>query len=124
MKGFLLDNSGDIVMTVNESTKRKEIQMIDGNELLKQTVEYVLSTNKGEWAFHENEGINFSNILGKQIDEDIVRSELQQGLSQVDNSFIITFFEMDLNKLTRKLKVSFTAQNNTSEQVSGVLNYA
>ena len=39
--------------------------MIEGNELLKQTVQSVLSTNKGEWVLNRDEGIDFKNILGK-----------------------------------------------------------
>lgn len=59
MKGFELLN-GDVVI------KNGEIQMVSGAELLRQTVETVLNTNKGEWFFDIDEGITFSNILGKR----------------------------------------------------------
>ena len=39
-----------------------EISMVDGDELKAQTIQQVLSTNKGEWMFDENEGIDFKNI--------------------------------------------------------------
>lgn len=39
--------------------------MIEDNELLRQTVQTVLSTNKGEWVLNKDEGINYRNILGK-----------------------------------------------------------
>ena len=59
MKGFELSN-GDVVI------ENGEIQMVSGAELTRQTVETVLGTNKGEWFFNADEGITFSNILGKK----------------------------------------------------------
>lgn len=59
MAGFKL-NDGDIVITNNE------IELIEGNELTAQTIQQVLSTNKGEWIFDTKEGVNFDNILGKK----------------------------------------------------------
>lgn len=59
MTGFQLKD-GDVVIENNE------IQMISDAELIRQTVETVLNTNKGEWFFNADEGINFENILGKK----------------------------------------------------------
>ena len=42
-----------------------DIQMVHGAEYLRQTAECVLGTNKGEWSLNIDEGINFTNILGK-----------------------------------------------------------
>lgn len=58
MTGFKL-NDGDLVITNNE------IELVEGDELTVQTIQQVLSTNKGEWIFDTEEGINFDNILGK-----------------------------------------------------------
>lgn len=63
MKGFKLTSTGDVEI------KNNQIQMIEGNELLRQTVECVLGTNKGEWFLNPDEGINFQNILGKRTPE-------------------------------------------------------
>ena len=57
-KGFALKD-GDLSITNNE------IDMVDGNELTVQTITQVLSTNKGEWLFDEDEGIDFDVVLGK-----------------------------------------------------------
>lgn len=59
MKGFMLTN-GDLSIT------NGEIDMVEGVELTAQTVGSVLSTNKGEWFFNSEEGIDFDVILGKQ----------------------------------------------------------
>ena len=60
MKGFKLNDTGDV------SIINGHIPMVDGIELLRQTAQFVLNTNKGEWAFNVEEGINFYNILGKK----------------------------------------------------------
>ena len=91
--------------------------MIDGNNLLVQKVQKVLSTNKNECFYNDDEGITFQNILGKNIDEEIVKSEILEGLLQVDNSFILTDFSMSLDDNTRKLKVSFKATNADGETI-------
>lgn len=58
MAGFKLKD-GDLIITNNE------IELVEGDELTVQTIQCVLSTNKGEWIFDTDEGIEFDNILGK-----------------------------------------------------------
>lgn len=117
MKGFALDNAGDVIIQNNR------VQMIDGNELLRQTIQSVLGTNKGEWFLNKDEGITFSNITGKGITEDIIRHEIQQGLLQIDSSFVLTAFELS-NTEDRKYKVYFSATNENEEEVSGINYYS
>ena len=97
-----------------------EIEMIDGNELLVQTVESVIGTNKGEWVLNKDEGIHFKNLLGKKIDEEVIKNEVFQGLLQVDSSFFMTDFSVELDAETRKLKIHFSAVNDNGEEVEGV----
>lgn len=97
-----------------------EIEMIDGNELLVQTVESVIGTNKGEWVLNKDEGIHFKNLLGKKIDEEVIKNEVFQGLLQVDNSFFMTDFSVELDAETRKLKIYFSAVNDNGEELKGV----
>ena len=60
MKGFALDDKGDLVI------ENGAIQMIHGAELTKQTIKTVLDTQKGEWFLNWEEGINYNEILGKR----------------------------------------------------------
>lgn len=48
------------------SNYNHQIEMVEGAELTAQKIKTVLGTNKGEWFFDEEEGINFDNILGKK----------------------------------------------------------
>lgn len=130
MKGFQLDKSGDVAMGAldNEGIAHNSagcrIRMIDGNALLTQTVQTVIATNKGEWAFQKNEGISFKNLLGKNVDEEMMKNEVFQGLLQVDNSFALTKFSTELDKETRKVVIHFTAVNGGGKEVEGVSTWA
>ncbi len=47
--------------------------------------------------------------------DDIVKNEVQQGLLQVDSSFVIDEISCEINK--RNLTVTFTAHNSDGEKV-------
>lgn len=112
MTGFALDKNNDLLISNNQ------MQMINGNDLTKQTVKTVIGTNKGEWCLNENEGINFKNILGKSVsDEDVIKNEIEQGLSQVDSSFVLTSFSSEFDSNARKLYIAFKAKNSENEVI-------
>ena len=89
MQGFKLNN-GDVVI------ENGEIQMTSGADLTRQTVETVLNTNKGEWWLNPDEGINFSNILGKHTDSQ-QDSKTSSGTAAADNSAINEFLAKRLD---------------------------
>lgn len=113
MVGFALSDSGDVII------ESGQIQTVNGNELIRQTVKTILSTNKGEWFLNTDEGINFYNLLGKEKNDEIIKNEILQGLLQVDSSFFIDSFSCEVDKETRKLKVQFTAKNDKGDTVEG-----
>lgn len=58
------------------------------------------------------------------MNEDLIKSEILNGLSQIDETFIIIDFFAELDPQTRKLKCSFVAQAENGEEVSEVIEYA
>ena len=92
MKGFELSN-GDVVI------KNGEIQMVSGAELTRQTVETVLGTNKGEWFFNVDEGITFSNILGKK---GLKETEIPQNTTTIVKTVKEIVDNPELNQLLQK----------------------
>lgn len=107
-----MDSTGDVLIENNE------IQMVEGNELLRQTVQSIIETNKGEWFEDWDEGIEFSNILGKGVTEEMVIAEIEDGLQQVDENLNISNFEMSVKG--RVLTVKFTCadeENDTEIEV-------
>ena len=49
------------------------------------------------------------------MDENIIRSVIEEGVAQVDDSLIVTDFDSAYNKDTRKLNVFFTAKKSNDE---------
>lgn len=115
MKGFKLDDNGDVIIG------KKGIEIISDSELVKQTVRTVLGTNKNEWSFNKNEGIDFRKIVVKNPDIDLIKNEIQEGLKQVDDTFIIT--EFYLKQKDRKAVIKFSAVNSRNEIISDILTY-
>lgn len=115
MKGFKLDDSGDVVIG------KMGIELIEDLELTKQTVRTVLGTNKNEWGFNKNEGIDFRKIIVKNPDIDLIKNEIQEGLRQVDKTFILT--EFSLIQKDRNALIRFAAVNSKNEIVSDLLSY-
>lgn len=112
MKGFLLDEKGDVVIS------RRDIAMCEGDVLTAQTCQTVIGTNKGEWFLNKEEGINFRNILTKNPNFDLIRDEILGGLLQVDETFTMQSFEYDWDKNTRELVADFKAQNSEGRTIS------
>lgn len=117
MKGFALNSDGDVLIENNEIT------MVYAEDLIRQTVETVLGTNKGEWSLNIEEGITFSNILGKQQDEDVIKNEIYQGLLQVDDTFEITNFSCEFDRVKRKLIISFIATNAAGRTIDTTVDF-
>ena len=108
MKCFCLKDS-DIEI------KDHKIVMAYDNQLIQQKVEKLINTNLGECFYNAAEGINFKNLMGKNIDEEIVKSEILDALMQIDNSFVITEFEMSTDTAIRKLLIKFKAETSEGE---------
>ena len=113
MKGFALDEHGDVLIENNE------ISIVVGDSLLQQKVWTVLRTNLREWFFDWEQGVDFNNLLGKDTNADLVRFEIARGLAQVDSTFEITEFAYDADRSTRKAKVTFKAQTESGAEVGG-----
>ena len=117
MIGIALDERGDIVIENNE------ISIVVGDELLRQKVWSVLHTNRREWFFDWDQGIEFENLLGKSTNEELARYEIERGLLQVDSTFVITEFEYSANLTARTAKVSFKARTESGEEVGGEITW-
>lgn len=106
MKGFALKDNDILIMN-------NEIQLVDGSDLLAQTVQTVLNTNKGEWFLNEDEGINFWNILGKH--KQTVESNVSGKYKTLSEKY-----KVDINNLTRTEK---ELEQRLSKRLDGVLDY-
>ena len=103
MKGFKLVN-GDVSITDNQ------IDLVADAQLEVQTIQSVLQTNKGEDPFDANEGIDFHQILGKNITQDMAKTQIRNGINQVSPDYIIEDFSYIVDKESRQSRTEFTAR--------------
>lgn len=118
MKGFALDSRGDLLI------ENGQISLAVGDSLLQQKVWTVLRTNLKEWFFDWEQGIDFNNILGKGVGEELARYEIERGLHQVDSTFTITEFAYTVDRTARKATVTFRAHTANGEEVGGDIAWA
>ena len=58
-----------------------------------------------------------------QMYEDVIKSEILQGLLQVDKTFMLTAYSYVYDSATRTIKVAFSATNAKNEEVSEVVKW-
>lgn len=104
MRGFLLDEKGDIVI------ENGSIALVENEHLKAQTLRTVMGTNKGEWFLNDEEGIDFNFMLGKGITEDMQLAQCKDACNQVDTSLTVVDFHREVDKATRKAEINFKAQ--------------
>ena len=114
MKGFSMKD-GDVMIS-------DTIEMADGSELVRQKIERVLGTNKGEWHYDKNEGIDFSVVLCKNPDKDEIRATIEQAITNIDETFVVTDFSMKLTG--RSATITYSATNSDGEVIGGEYTYA
>lgn len=100
MKGFALDDHGDVVI------EKDDVKLAYGTELLTQKIRQVLSTNRGEWWLDPKEGIPVQKVLKKNPNPAMVRDYVRSAISQVDKSLRMTC--CDVVTEGRALTVTFT----------------
>ena len=111
MKDFALDSAtGDIIIYNND------LEMVNGDELVRQKAEKLVGTNKGEWFLNRNQGINFREFLVKNPNNEAQKYEIEQALKMLDETFNITAFECSAEG--RNSFINFTAANENGETVS------
>lgn len=111
MKGFALDETGDLVI------QNGEIQMAYGNDLILQTIKSILLTKKGEWFLDWEQGIDRDLIMGKKrVDDGTIQAVIQDGLSQIDENLIVDTLTCTYDKSIRKLFVFCVVKNKKTDE--------
>ena len=99
MKGFAIDDHGDVVV------ERNDIKLAYDTELLIQKIRQVLSTNRGEWWLDPKEGIPVQKVLGKNPNLTLIRDYVRSAVAQVDKT--LQMIRCDVEAEGRTLKIGF-----------------
>ena len=66
---------------------------------------------------------DFTVLIGKGVTEDMIRTQIDSGVKQVDETLFIDKFETAYNEQNRAMAVKFTARNNEGLTVTGEKSY-
>lgn len=100
MKGFALDEQGDVVIGKND------VRLAYDTELLVQKIRQILGTNRGEWWLEPKEGIPVQKILKKNSNPATVRDYVRSAIAQVDKTLQMT--HCDIVTEGRLMKIAFS----------------
>lgn len=115
MTGFMLNNDGDVVISDGR------IQIVKDNDLIAQEVRQLILTNLGEWEYNPQEGIDRYCMLTKKPTPEQVEENILSALRQVDPTFQILSFSMQINKKERNLTINFSAVNDNGAEINIIL---
>lgn len=113
-KGFLMVD-GDAVVT-------KTIETVTGDEMLRQTIELVISTHQGEWFYDQLEGIDRGVILCKNPQEDQIRATIEAAVLRVNDMLTVTDFRLELDA-KRHANIEFKILKPNGEELEVAYTY-
>ena len=102
--------NGDAVITGND------LELVKGDEMLRQTIELVLSTYKSEWSFDPDEGIDREASLTKNYDEEEIRGTIEDAIWSIDDTLVVVDFEMTVDA-HRQATITFNIRKPSGETV-------
>ncbi|MED4933986.1 DUF2634 domain-containing protein [Heyndrickxia coagulans] len=112
MKGLKLVN-GDLVFDENG-----ELEMVSDDDEIVQNLEMILSTQLGEFHLDETIGLDRSNILTKQFDEEQAHYDIVEALMQEDRVAEVREIIFTPNKKNRRMSVDVTVVKTDGSAVS------
>ncbi|MGG3677481.1 DUF2634 domain-containing protein [Heyndrickxia faecalis] len=112
MKGLKLVN-GDLVFDENG-----ELEMVSDDDEIVQNLEMILSTQLGEFQLDETIGLDRSNILTKQFDEEQAHYDIVETLMQEDRVAEVREIIFTPNKKNRRMSVDVTVVKTDGSAVS------
>lgn len=99
-----------------------ELQMVDGDAELAQSVEMILKTSMGEFDLDEHVGLDRSNILRKQFDQEEAQYDIINAISQEERIASVESVSFSINKESRNLSVHVKMTKEDEETIEiGVL---
>ncbi len=119
MKTFKIKN-GDLVFD-----SQNNIEMVEGKDEEIQSIERILTTNKGEWFLNILHGLNYDDIQGKGKSKESIKLAITEAIFQDDRVDDLIFLDVNFNRIERKLNIKFKLKmtsGNILEHEEEVLN--
>ncbi|KIL72515.1 DUF2634 domain-containing protein [Bacillus badius] len=106
--------NGDIVI------KNGEWVFVEGDEELAQSVESVLQTQRGEFFLDEEGGLRHENLFGKHTDENVLRDDIIEAVSQEDRVNAVTDIQIIDDKKARKRSVLLSIEKENKQTIRNI----
>lgn len=103
MKTFKLVN-GDLIFDAQNN-----LVMVEGEDEIAQSIERVLTTNKGEWFLNLEHGLDYKAITGKGRDIEGIKLAITEAILQEERVSEVERIDLSLDK-NRHLKINVTAR--------------
>lgn len=111
MKSLKIDQTGDLVV------KNGDFFVVEDEDELSQTIKTLLQTNLNEWFLNPEEGLDYSVVFTKKLDEEAIVFAIRECLSQLDEIDRAEDFSFNFNSMERHLEVTFIAYTVTDVEV-------
>lgn len=99
MKTFKIKN-GDL--SIDQSGN---LEMVDKEDEIAQSVEMILSANKGEWFLNEDFGLDYDEITSKGQSKRDIEFALREAIFQEERIQGIEFPKIEIDSVNRRLSV-------------------
>ncbi len=109
MKDFMLDENGELVF------QKGKIPLVSDKQLTAQKARQVLRTQRGEWEYDKEEGINRHSMLTKNPNDEEIEDNIRLGLLQIDENFKITKYSRKEQK-DRHSEIFVSATDGADEE--------
>jgi len=103
MKTFKIVN-GDLVFD-----GQGNLVMVEGKEEIVQSIERILTTNKGEWFLNLEYGLDYQEIQGKGRDIEGIKLAITEAILQEERVSEVEKIDLSLDK-NRHLKINVTVR--------------
>lgn len=99
------------------------LEMVSGDEEFEQALEMIMQIVLGEFVLDETVGTKRDNLLAKQFDESLARSDLIEALMQENRVEEVTDITFNRDNRTRRLSVDVTVvkTDDTAVSLKGVV---
>lgn len=94
-----------------------ELQMVEGNEEIAQSVLISLKTRLGEFKLDENVGLDRANVLGKALNIEEARYDIVEAIMQEERITSVDQLEIHDDRTTRTRKVDLKMSINETESL-------
>ncbi|NMH83261.1 DUF2634 domain-containing protein [Heyndrickxia coagulans] len=96
----------------------KELEMVSDDEEYAQNLKVIMQTSLGEFELDETLGLDRTNLLTKQFDEELARADIVEALMQEDRTDEVSDLTFSQDKLNRELSIDLEVKKTDGDSVT------